>query len=105
MSSYGICPDCHKAGWLPHKCQVWEWRIVEPHSRECDWLEVRARSADEAAQTAAEQWDNEGDYYLIRNSGQVQVIELRDPKTLMVTLWNVHAEAIPTYYANQVRAD
>lgn len=103
-SSYGMCSECHKFGWLPHNCARWEWRTDETHTRDDDWSEVRARDDEEAAEMAAEQWDQE-DYYLIR-TGNCTTIQVRDTNSQEVTFWSVHAESIPTYYAKRlVEAD
>jgi len=104
MADYGVCADCGKIGWLPHRCAEWEWRSDASHSKD-DWSSVRARDAEEAAEKAAEKYDQDGDYYLMRNGGDAVTVEIRDPKTLMVSLWKVHGEAIPTYYAKQITCD
>ena len=106
MPSYGICSDCGRAAWLPHRCKIWEWRTLEEDAAgSCYWSEVRANSVEDAAEIAAEHWDQDGGYYLLRNAGENSTILVREPETLTITYWKVRAEAVPTYYAKQITAD
>ena len=96
--SYVKCRTCGKFGTEGvHKCpQIWEVRLYETRWEE-DWIEVHAADAEDAATTFAEQYDQGGDYDIIRRgSAEVEVRKLGETE---VTQWDIQAESIPQYHA------
>jgi hypothetical protein len=107
MEGFQRCPNCNKFGWFgekfgrEHQCApIWEARLLET-KWENDWIEVRAHDAEEAAREFCEQYDSDGDYSIIqRGSAEVEV---RKPGEDGVTIFDVSAESVPTYYAHARR--
>lgn len=102
------CSRCQKYTFNPCGCERFEvasdWSpAVAPFTKqpgEGDWSEQYATDAEEAAEKFAERSDCEGDYTIIRRgSGEIWV---RDAEGA-VTRWSIHAEAVPTYSANEYR--
>lgn len=101
------CPLCREWDFATHRCKpLWRWRVVsEPAMVDADgkehydWAEVRAWDADQAAERAAEQYDQDGDYSLSR--GNEVVIELRSPDG-DVARFRCSAEAVPQYRVSEV---
>lgn len=88
--------DCDAHYILTHSCPpMWEARIFET-KWENDWVEVRARDAEQAATKFAEQYDQGGDYDIIQRGGdEIEVRKSGDDKIVMV---DVSAESVPHYY-------
>lgn len=101
--SYTICPVCQGFSRSDmHVCPpLWDWRETTNFGDD-EWQEVRARNEETAAEKAAELYDQDGDYYLIRNSGGNIIIMVRNQKTGEVTHWSCHGESLPHYYASKV---
>lgn len=102
-SDYATCQKC--GGWGRrdmHVCPpLWDWRETMNFGDD-EWQEVRARDEESAAAKATELYDQGGDYYLIRNSGDNVVIMVRNQKTGEVTHWSCYGESVPQYYATKV---
>lgn len=98
------CPKCKKFPLYPNVHRCWPFEVAKPWRDQVadhEWLQVYARSAEDAAVTFAETSDAEGDYTIIRNrEGEVWV---RDPAG-EVTKWEIEAETVPQYYAREKRA-
>lgn len=101
--AYERCKKCGDWGWFPsHRCApIWEARLYETRWQE-DWHEVNADSAETAARKFAEQYDQGGDYDIIKR-GSAE-IEVRKQGDNAVTLMDVSAESVPQYYAHPRRA-
>lgn len=105
MEGFQRCPTCQKFGWFgekfgrEHQCApIWEARLHETKWTE-DWIEVRAQDAEEAAREFCERYDCEGEYSIIRR-GSAEV-EIRKPGEDTITIFDVSAESVPTYYAHE----
>jgi hypothetical protein len=84
-----------------HTCPpIWEWRETLNYGED-EWQEVYARTAEIAAEKAAERYDQD-DYHLIRNSGASIVIIIRNPATGEVSHWSCCGESLPHYYAKEL---
>lgn len=105
MKGFQRCPTCQKYGWFgqefgrEHQCApIWEARMYGSKWKE-DWVEVRAHDAEGAAREFCERYDCEGDYTIIQR-GSAE-IEVRKPGEDAVTIFDVSAESVPTYYAHE----
>jgi hypothetical protein len=96
MSDWGKCKTCSSYGWLgSHKCDpVWEARIYGDGD---DWYEVHASDAEDAAARFAEEYDQGGDYDIIKR-GSAEV-EVRKQGEEVIQLIDVTAESVPQYSA------
>ncbi len=106
MSDYQRCKICGEWGWFgKHACPPeWGWRTDDTHSED-DWSTVYARDAEEAAEKAAEAYD-EGDHPLLdtRRSQPHVVIYLRNVRG-DITRWRATAELIPQYHAEHIEPE
>lgn len=102
MAKYGCCPTCNEWAWLPHACKPWwEWRSED--DGEDDWRRIHARDAQEAAECAAEKYDEDDCCYLVRDPGRNTVtIYVRNPETREVSRWRCSGELIPQYRARAI---
>lgn len=99
------CPTC--GGYLygrpsNHVCPpMFECRFDEQWKDDRDWRETYARDAESAAEKFAEEYDCENEYNILRQGERCeQVIEVRSTDGT-ITRWNIHAESLPHYYANE----
>lgn len=95
---YQRCKVCEEWGWTDkHSCPpIWEARIFETKWQE-DWHEVRANSPERAAQKFAEEYDCHGDYDILKRGSEE--VEVRKQGEETITLVDISAESVPTYYA------
>ena len=105
MNDFRRCTVCGEHGWFDmkfntnHVCApVWEARIYTRKYEE-DWREVYATDAEEAAAKFCEQYDQDGDYDIIRRGGEE--IEVRKSKKDTVIIVDVEAESVPHYYGHE----
>ncbi|MCK1503905.1 hypothetical protein [Bradyrhizobium sp. 18] len=105
MEGFERCPNCQKWGWFgvkfgrEHQCApIWEARMHETKWNE-DWTEVRAHDAEEAAREFCERYDCDGEYTIIQRGAAE--IEVRKPGEDRITIFDVFAESVPTYYAHE----
>ena len=105
MSDYQRCKICGEFGWTGasairfghHQCPpLWEARLKDARW-ENEWTDVHALDAEQAASRFCQQHDSNGDYDIITN-GEAEV-EVRKPDSDKITLVEITAESVPTYYA------
>jgi hypothetical protein len=104
MVGFERCPTCREFGWFgekfgrEHQCApIWEARICET-KWENGWMEVRAHDAEEAASKFCQRYDSDGEYSILQ-SGEAEV-EVRKLGEDDVTVVEITAESVPTYYAH-----
>jgi hypothetical protein len=103
MSDFRKCTVCREWGWFDgkfggHICKpIWEARLLET-KWENGWTEVYGRDAEEAASKFCECYDSDGEYSIIQ-SGEAEV-EVRKLGEEEVTIVDISAESVPTYYAH-----
>jgi len=87
---------------LHHQCPpIWHVHLLD-YDEEGEAKEVRARTAKEAAQKRAEQYDNRaGDYPIAQNSGVDAVVWDKDRANPL--RFEVEARSEPVYYAKPSR--
>lgn len=96
---------CGEAGLLestlmPHRCKPqFEWRSDDLHGED-EWRSIRATNEEAAAIAAAEDYDEVGEYCLLR--GEAAVISVRNPRTGTVTRWTISGESVPRYSAEKI---
>jgi hypothetical protein len=98
-----ICQDFSYGSRHEHFPQ-WEVRVYDTCGFLAwgdEWMVYRARNAQEAARKAAEEYDQE-DYPLIRNNALSARALVRQLGHVQAEAFRLHAEAIPTYYADPV---
>lgn len=96
---YTRCDTCGNYGWVEsHRCPP-EWQCRRQGESDDDWITVRASDAEEAAETAVEEFDQD-DHHLMR--GGTLEVEVRQLGAATITRWSVRGEAIPTYYAHEL---
>lgn len=102
MSDFKKCPTCQKHDFLSrHKCApAWEARVFGDGD---EWNEVHGWDAEDAAAKFAEQYDEGGDYDIIRR-GSAE-IEVRKQGDEAITLVDISAESVPQYSAHARQVD
>lgn len=94
------CATCRE--WTSsdhHKCHpVWEVREEAPY--DTDWENYHAWDSEEAAEKFAEEYDQCGDYTVIK--GTPIIVQVRKPGSDVVERFEIRAEAEPRYYATQL---
>lgn len=105
---YVPCSVCGVLAWTSptgvsgHCCSpLWGYR-VDGFDGEDEWTEVRAFDAEEAAEKAAESYD-ECEYSLMKG-GEI-VVHVRNPKTGEVTRWRCIGETVPQYSAQEIEGE
>jgi hypothetical protein len=102
MSDFRKCTVCREWGWFDgklgnHICKPsWEARLLET-KWENGWTDCRGRDAEEAASNFCQRYDSDGEYSIIQ-SGEAEV-EVRKLGSDEVTVVEISAESVPTYYA------
>ena len=101
------CPVCgvpvySNLGHMRHTCApVWEFHQDDMHADD-EWQTIYAASAGDAAEMAAAMYDAD-DFTLTRHPEDHTVeIEVRDPRTLAVTIWRCWASITVDYHAKPV---
>lgn len=108
MSDFRRCAVCGEHGWfntkttdlttMNHVCApVWEARIFTRQYEE-EWRTVHATDAEDAAAKFCEEYDQDGDYDIIRRGGEE--IEVRKPDDENIIIVDVDAESVPHYYGH-----
>lgn len=99
MSNYVKCRTCGHWGFADkHACPpIWEARIFETKWQN-DWTEVYATDAEDAAERFAEEYDQGGDYTIIRD-GNAE-IEVRRQGSDEAAIFDISAESVPEYTAH-----
>lgn len=103
MSDYVRCKICDEWGFAGiHKCAPeWECRIKEDDGD--DWSTEHGYHADDIAVKYAERCDRNGDYTVARGSSVI--VEVRKNASDEIKFFEVTAEMIPDYSADEVSAE
>ena len=104
MGEWRRCPVCGEHGSFSmvynkdHVCApTWEARIFTRKYEE-EWIEVHANDEEQAAAKFCEQYDQNGEYDIVRRGGEE--IEVRKSEGAEIVLVNVEAETVPHYYGH-----
>lgn len=103
--AYERCKKCDHWGFSDtHRCPPeFEWRCADYGDDE--WRELFARDEDAAATKAAEKYDEEGEYHLIRDESHSVMIQVRNPRTGKVLTYRCRGESVPQYHASLVSGE
>lgn len=94
-----ICKECGDYIITPsHKCPpIFEFH----HPYWDDWVSIRARDHESAAEKFGELFDN-GDYTIL--NGSTETVSIRDSDGV-IKRFTVSGEAVPQYYAREICDD
>ena len=76
------------------------WRVQREEDRDDDW-EIYAHNAQSAATKWADQWDQD-EHQIVAGGEEKVVVIAQDGGE---TIFNVTGEAIPQYYAREIRKE
>ena len=94
------CKNCGRIKWNDHKCPP-KWKVREEDFHDKDeWISIFAHDETSAAEFYAERADREGDYTFI--NGSDAEVWVKKPDSPVIFKFNISAESIPTYRANEV---
>lgn len=100
---YQTCPICKSSGvWElggTHRCPP-KWEYCIPDNDPEEWIESYNYYSETVAEKAAEEYDCDGDYYLVRDSNAELQILVRKFGSTEIEEFNVTAESIPKYFAS-----
>lgn len=103
MSNYSRCSKCDNFDWMGrHACPpLWQILDEDYHGKDgTEWDEAYGVDAEEAVRNYAETSDSVNEMHYARHGGTVKI---RKDENFSWQVFEVTAEAIPQYYAREVK--